>query len=68
MIEVEDLERDLEEAAESNERLQQAHRVRPARDRDQDRLPRQEHLVLAGRRRHPFEDPGDGRRSAHGSG
>ena len=67
MIEVEDLERDREEPAQSHERLQHADRVGTAGHRDQDRLSRQEHLVLACRRRHPFEDPGHGRRSAHGS-
>ena len=66
VIEVEDLETDLEETAEPHERLQHAHGIRASGDRDQDRLARQEHLVLARRRRHPLEDPGDCRWSAHG--
>ncbi len=68
MIEVEDLEADPEQSSEPHERLQHAHGVGTTGHRDQHRLAGQEHLVLACRRRHPFEDPGDGRRSAHGSG
>src|SRR6266542_5180411 len=65
MIEVEDLEPDPEQPAEVPQGIEQAHRIRATGDADQHHIPRPEHLVLAGRPRHPFEHAGDGRRAAH---
>ena len=46
---------------EPDERLEQAHGVRTARDADEDGVPGLEHVVFADRRRDPLEDAGDGR-------
>jgi len=64
VVEVEHLEADPQEPAESDEGLEQADGVVASRDPDQNEIARLEHAVVARGGGDAREDPGDRRRSA----